>query len=123
LIETLYWKTTGKLIQLDSKQVYAKAKTIDGSPNEEGTYLEYSLQAALSLSDFDFLKNAKVELFYNDNTKDTIELTKFLLHKYDFLQVGFMIDEAWYECDNRNYVLKKGGRSLGGHAVNLAGYD
>ena len=123
LIETLYWKMTGKLIQLDSKQVYAKAKTIDGSPDEEGTYLEYSLQAALSLSEFDFLKNAKVELFYNDKTNNTIELTKFLLHKYDFLQVGFIIDDAWYNCTSKNYILKKGSRNLGGHAVNLAGYD
>ena len=123
LIESLYWKLTGKLIQLDANQVYAKAKTIDGSPNEEGTYLEYSLQAALSLSNFDFLKDAKIELFYNDKTNNTIELTKFLLHKYDFLQVGFMIDEAWYDGNNNNYVLKKYGRSLGGHAVNLCGFD
>ena len=103
--------------------MYAKAKTIDGSPNEEGTYLEYSLQAALSLSDFDFLKSAKVELFYNDKTQQTVELTKFLLHKHDFLQVGFLIDEAWYSCTSKNYILKSYGASLGGHAVNICGYD
>lgn len=123
LIESLYWKQTGKLVQLEANQVYAKAKTIDGSPDQEGTYLEYSLQAALSLSDFDFLKNAKVELFYNDKTYDTIKLTTFLLHKYTFLQVGFMIDEAWYDCNNKNYILKSYGKNLGGHAVNICGVN
>ena len=123
LIESLYWKLTGHLVQLDSLQVYAKAKTIDGCPNEEGTMLESSLKAALNLCDFDFLRNAKVELFYNDKSESTVELTKYLLHRYDFLQVGFMIDEAWYSCNNDNYVLKSSGRQCGGHAVNLAGYD
>lgn len=123
LIESLYWKQSGKLVQLDAQQVYAKAKTIDGNPDADGTYLEYSLKAALSLCDFGFLKNASIELFYNDKTNETIELTKFLIHKYDFLQAGFIIDQAWYACTNKNYVLKSYGASLGGHAVNICGYD
>lgn len=123
LIESMYWKQTGKLIQLDSKQVYAKAKTLDGEPKTEGTYLETALAAALSLCDFSFLKGAKVETFANGKDYATIERTKFLVHRHDFLQVGFLIDEAWYACTERNYVIKSGGRSLGGHAVNIAGYD
>lgn len=43
LIESIYYKQTGKLIQLDSKQVYAKAKELDGERDMEGTYLETSL--------------------------------------------------------------------------------
>ena len=89
LIETINWKQTGRLIQLDSKQVYAKAKELDGERDMDGTYLETSLLAALQLCDFDFLKNAKIETFANRKDSDTIEKTKFLLHKYDFLQVGF----------------------------------
>ena len=60
MIESLLWKETGKLIQLDSRQVYAKAKELDGERDVNGTYLEASLQAALSLCDFNFLKNAKI---------------------------------------------------------------
>ena len=74
-------------------------------------------------SEFSFLDNAEVKTFFNDKTKDTIELTKQLLHKYDFLQAGFNIDEGWYDCSQVNYVLKARGRSLGGHAVNICGYD
>lgn len=123
LIESLYWKMTGKLIQLDSKQVYAKAKELDGERDMEGTYLETSLQAALSLCDFDFLKTARIEIFSNGKDLDTIEKTKFLIHKYGFLQAGFQIDESWHSVNGKNYVISRGGRSLGGHAVNLVGYD
>jgi C1A family cysteine protease len=62
-------------------------------------------------------------LFYNDKTDNTIETTKFLIHKYDFLQVGFRIDEGWYDVTNNNYFITPRGRGLGGHAVNLVGYD
>lgn len=39
------------------------------------------------------------------------------------MQVGFYIDQAWYYCDQDDYVLKSMGGMLGGHAVNLVGYD
>ena len=113
IIESIYWKQTGKLLQLDSKQVYAKAKELDGEKDMEGTYLETAMAAALQLCDFDFLKNAKVETFANRKNLETIERTKFLIHKYDFVQVGFQIDEAWYYCNNKNYVLTSGGKIRG----------
>ena len=125
LLESEYWKETGKIVQLDSAHVYAKAKMMDGEPDQDGTYLEYSLSAALELYGKDFVNKRKVCLFYpyGKNDPKTIDLTKFLLHKYDFLQVGFRIDDGWYNCNNENYVIKKGRYPLGGHAVNLAGYD
>jgi len=48
---------------------------------------------------------------------------KHLIHRYDFVQAGFNIDEGWYDCNKSNYILKKRGRSQGGHAVILCGYD
>lgn len=127
LVESIYWKQTGKLLQLDSHQVYALAKQLDGQVNMEGTYLEAALKSVLQLCKnddrFNFLDNAKIETFYNDNTESTIENIKFLLHKYDFLQAGFNIDEGWYDCTNSNYILKARGRNLGGHAVLICGAD
>lgn len=127
LVESLLWKRSGKLKQLDSHQVYALAKQIDGEVQMDGTYLEAAMKAVLTLCkkdpDFSFLADAKVGLFYNDNTDATIQSTKDLIHRYDFLQVGFNIDEGWYTCTQNNYVLRPHGRSLGGHAVNLCGYD
>ena len=127
LIESIYWKRTGKLLQLDSHQVYALAKQLDGNIYSEGTYLEAALKAVLTLCNkdnrFDFLKNANIGIFYNDKTNNTIEKTKQLIHKYDFLQVGFQIDEGWYNCTKLNYILKAYGNICGGHAVNICGYD
>lgn len=127
IIESIYWKKTGKLKQLDSLQVYQLAKQIDGSINEEGTYLECAMKAVLQLckkdSEFDFLKNTKINTFFNDRTQNTIELTKQLIHQHDFIQVGFNIDEGWYDCSNMNFVLRQKGMSIGGHAVGLCGYD
>lgn len=123
LIESMYWKETGRLVQLDAAQVYARAKVLDGAVDQEGTYLETALQAAIDLIDIPSIKQKKIGLFYNNKDVGTIETTKFLIHKYDFLQVGFQIDEGWYNCNNKNYVLRSFGRSYGGHAVNLVGYD
>ena len=127
LVESLLWKRSGKLKQLDSHQVYALAKKIDGEVQMDGTYLEAAMKAVLTLCkkdpEFSFLDDAKIGLFYNDNTNATIQAAKDLIHRYDFLQVGFNIDEGWYTCTQNNYVLRPHGRSLGGHAVNLCGYD
>lgn len=127
LVESIYWKKYGKLKQLDSHQVYALAKQIDGSKDSEGTYLEAACTAVIDLCkkdpEFDFMKDAHVETFFNDKTVNTIELTKQLIHKHDFLQAGFNIDEGWYDCTNMIYILKQRGQSLGGHAVNICGYD
>lgn len=123
LAESIYWKRTGKLVQLDSHQVYARAKQIDDEVNMDGTYLECALQAAIDLCAFENSKDIKIGLFYNKKDDSTILQTKDLLHKHDFLQVGFNIDEGWYDVTSKDYYIKPQGRNLGGHAVNLAGYD
>ena len=43
LVESILWKQTGKLVQLESNQVYARAKQLDGEMKTEGTTLEASL--------------------------------------------------------------------------------
>ena len=123
LAESIYWKRTGKLKQFDAHQVYALAKQLDGEVNEEGTYLEHALKAAIDLCAFENSKDVKIGMFYNTRNDQTIAETKRLLHKHDFLQVGFMIDAAWYDVTKDSYIMKTYGQSLGGHAVNLAGYD
>lgn len=127
IVESIYWKITGKLKQLDSHQIYALAKQLDGNIYTDGTYLEYAMKAVIKLckadEQFSFLNDAEVKCFFNDKTNNTIELTKQLLHKYDFLQVGFNIDEGWYNCTQTNYILKASGNNLGGHAVVICGYD
>ena len=49
IIEANIYKRTGRLINLNADQVYAKAKTMDGDPEGEGTYLETAIKAAIDL--------------------------------------------------------------------------
>ena len=122
LCEALIWKKTGKLINLNADQVYAKAKEIDGDINSDGTYLEAAIKAAFQLGGFDGT-SIKIGTIYNDGTDKTVEMVKFLLHKYDFLHAGFQITEGWYSTSNKDYYIRDYGQSLGGHAVLLCGYD
>lgn len=121
IFEAYYWKMTGKLINLNADQVYAKAKLIDGSVDEEGTYLECAIKACWQLCKFDGQPDLK--FLYNNKTSYVTEMIKFLVHKYDFVHCGFNITSGWYNCDNTNYVIDSSGNPLGGHAVIICGYD
>ena len=54
--------------------------------------------------------DVKVGMFFNTKNEETISETKHLLHKHDFLQVGFMIDEGWYDVTNNMYYIRPRGR-------------
>lgn len=123
LAESIYWKRTGTLKQFDAHQVYALAKQLDGMEQTEGTRLECSLKAVIQLCAFENFHQIKYGTFWNTRTYKTIDQTKLLIHKYDFLQAGFQIDEGWYDVTNNDFRIKQRGRSLGGHAVCIAGYD
>lgn len=122
LCEALIWKKTGKLINLNADQVYAKAKEIDGDINADGTYLEAAIKAAFQLGGF-AEADIKIGTIYNDGTDKTVEMIKFLLHKYDFLHAGFQITEGWYSASESDYFIKDRGANLGGHAVLACGAD
>ena len=118
--EAVNWKRTGKLVQLDAGQIYKKAKTMDGIPDEDGTFIEVALQSAIDLGCFS--STGKIMQLKNDQTKLLPEKIKFLVHKYDFIQAGFSITDGWYSCSKRSPVLKHTDNFLGGHAVLIVGY-
>ena len=122
LCEALIWKKTGKLINIDADQVYARAKQIDGDISSDGTYLEAAIKAAFQLGGFNG-SSIKIGTIYNDGSDNTIELVKFLLHKYDFLHMGFQITEGWYAANESDYFIRDRGANLGGHAVLACGFD
>ena len=104
--------------------MYAKAKQLDKNINEDGTYLEYAIKAAIELGGFgNQSKSIKIGFLYNGKDDLTIVQIKRLLHKYDFLHVGFLIDDAWYNANSKDYVIRRGSVSYGGHAVMACGYD
>lgn len=123
IAEALIWKKTGKLMNLNADQVYAKAKQLDGQSNADGTYLEYAIKAAIELGGFGSQsKNLNIGFIYNNNN-DIVKRIQRLIHKYDFIHAGFAIDDGWYKATNEDYIIKKGSHQLGGHAVLICGYD
>ena len=124
IIEAMIWKKTGKLIQLNADQVYARAKQLDKDINSDGTYLECAIKAAIELGGFgEQSKNIKIGFIYNRRNAETLMQIKRFIHRYSFIHAGFAIDDGWYNATNSNYVIKKGNTQLGGHAVLLCGYD
>jgi hypothetical protein len=93
----------------------------------EGTYLEESLKSVIQLCkdvpDFEFMVDAKIGTYFNEKDENTIETTKFLIHRHDIIQAGFSITSGWYDCNERNVVIEHRDDNIGGHAVNLCGYD
>lgn len=122
ICESIIWKKIGKLVNLDAHQIYAGAKILDGMKNEDGTYLECAIKAAFGLGGFDS-SNIEIGFLHNDGTDKTVEEMKFLIHKYDFVHVGFQIYDGFYSCNEQDYVAKFSGRCLGGHAMIGCGYD
>ena len=123
LLESVYWKFTGKPIQLDAKQIYKKAKTIDGNPKNDGTTLEAAMTSALMLCGFDSEKWSVEKFFKTDDISKSIETVKFLIHKYDFLLGGFHISSGWERASKTNCFVQKTKKDLGGHCVLICGYD
>lgn len=126
IIESLIWKRTGKLINLDASQVYARAKQIDGDIDTDGTYLESAYKAALELGGLGkYSKDVSLGFIYNAYPTDVLkQLVKRLLHKYEFLEAGFNITNGWYEAGERTrYKVLHGNVNYGGHAVAIVGAD
>ena len=123
ICESIIWKNTGKIVQLDAHQIYAKSKEIDGNVNSEGTYPECSLQAAINLKVFGN-KCYSIKMLGNEKNDKTIASIKHLIHLYDFLLGGFIIRTNWYDCTNsKNVIRKTNDKILGGHAVCIVGYN
>ena len=125
VIESLIWKRTGKLINLNADQVYARAKQIDNN-FDDGTYLESAYKAALELGGLgQHSKDISLGFVYNVGTTDQLkQQVKRLLHKYEFLEAGFNITDKWYTAGKgTDYKIQLGGTCLGGHAVVIVGAD
>lgn len=120
LFESLYWKKTGKLKNLNASQIYAKAKELDGRPYENGVHLIYAIQAAAKLcGESDNCKYDRIKL----NGSNTISIIKRYIHKYNFLLTSLIIHEGWTKCNKDNYTIRASNKILGAHSVVICGYD
>ena len=124
LIESIYWKETGIPIQLDANQIYAKAKEIDGKPDEDGTYPEYTLKAALHLcKDLIDVSEYDAKTYYKYAVDDLIEYSRFMIHKHMFILGGFRITKSWYNANKFRNIISKDDKFVGNHACLICGYN
>lgn len=128
ILEALYWKETGKVLQIDAAHIYAKAKEIDNATDTPGTYPEITLRCGLELANeagmLDRNKYAVRKLYAKKDPSATVETIKRTIHKNGFLAAGFKITEDWYRlCEDGVSMLETSRkRDLGGHCVVAVGY-
>lgn len=123
ILESLYWKETGKLIQFDAAHIYAKAKEIDNIEDIDGTYPEITLSVGLKLAKKFLQNNYVVKKLYNTRTDDFIIQLKRVIHKNGFLAGGFKITEDWFKLKQGDSFLDSSRKKdIGGHCVTVVGY-
>lgn len=120
-IEWWNWRQTGTKAPVAPDPIYAKAKTIDGIPDEQGTTLDAVVNAAVSLG----LANIDLPSMKVVSLPDV----KDALHRHSVMLSGFNVTEGWRWAKDDGWV--KGGTEaganydapLGEHAVVLVGYS
>ena len=111
--ENVRWRIDGYHRDIDPAPVYRYAKSIDGSPDTDGTYLECALKALIAgghLPDTCLVR-----------TFDTLRDVKYAIHRYGVCIAGFDITSGWFAPERG--VIPDGGERQGGHAVAVCGYD
>lgn len=121
ILESLYWKNSGKLLQFDAAQIYAKSKEVDGFVDLDGTYPEIAMSVGLELSKSLLTQKYKVKKIYND--ENIVSNLKRIIHKNGLIAGGFKITEDWMYLKKGNSFLDSySKKELGGHCVTIVGY-
>lgn len=116
MVENILWKRNGFVTDdINPEKLYRYAKTIDGSPDGDGTTLTAILEAVLKEGWFD-TKKCQVRVITN-----VFDL-KAAIHKYGTCIAGFDITDEWYE-GKPVIAGKASAKAVGGHAVQVVGYD
>lgn len=116
-LEALLWRRTGKPVDYDPVELYKKAKTMDGMPNDEGTTLNAVMYAMIDLGWLEGCKRSDAVFFYDSNQ------LKRAIHRYGTCLLGFNISSKWYDHNGKLVLSETGGRTEGGHAVICVGYN
>lgn len=124
--ENVLWRKRGFHKDIDPAPLYKYAKTIDGEPDGEGTYLECALKALLALGTFD-KKTCAVKTFgsswYGIGGASGLPEVKYAVHRYGACLAGFNITDEWFNPHNAVIRGDVHREFQGGHAVLVCGYD
>jgi len=123
--ENVLWRVKGYRTEIDPEPVYRYAKTVDGDPDGDGTYLGCALRGVLAGGWLDG-SVCKVKTFgssgFGLGEGDGLNELKYAVHKYGCCVAGFQITSDWFSPRD-GVVEDAGGRVEGGHAVTVCGYD
>ena len=118
ILESLNWMKTGKVIQFDADQIYAKSKETDKQMGMAGTYPDLAMAKGLDL----FPDGTKTYAVKSSTSKEVDEL-KRILHKNMFACVNMVVTKDLYDLDGTNFVYPGKGARAGGHSMVCCGYD
>ena len=118
ILESLNWMKTGKVVQFDADQIYAKAKETDGQIGRGGTFPDLAMMKGLELFP-DGNKNYVVK----SSKSDDINELKRAIHQNMFVSVNMMVTKDIYNIDGKNFVYMGDDKVAGGHSLVCCGYD
>lgn len=117
ILESLNWMNTGKIVQFDADQIYAKSKETDKDMGKGGTYPDLAMQKGLELAGLE----KKYKVCTSKSTK--IEDIKRAIHSSMFVCVNMVVSKDIYNLDERNFVYEGWDKKAGGHSMVCCGYD
>ena len=120
--EEKLWRRKGYPEQIDPAPLYKYAKSIDGDPDGDGTYLECTLEALVKKGFFGEeckIKTIGGGLFGNGSALND---EKNAIFRHGTIIAGFNISSEWFTPAN-GVIRGKVNDEQGGHAVHLVGYD
>ena len=111
------WKRTGKIVQYNADQIYAKAKETDGQMGRGGTYPDLAMAKGLELVPWGQLYVVK------SSKSDNVDELKRAIHKSMFVSVNMVVTRDLYNLDSRNFIYNGVHDKAGGHSLVCCGYD
>lgn len=114
----ILWRKEDNPVHFEPGPIYRYAKTVDGSPNTDGTSLVAVLEGLLNFRLFDPAKSSVKVL-------RIVEQVKYAVHKFGCCLVGLNVSKEWYGCNKNKSTIsgKKNSGLIGGHAVLVCGYN
>jgi hypothetical protein len=123
--ENILWRKRGYHSEIDPEPLYRYAKSIDGDPHGDGTYLECTLEALVKYGHFDGTL-CKIRTFggpgFGRDAASALLDVKYAVHKYGICMAGFNVSSEWFRPKN-GVITGATKDSEGGHAVLICGYD
>lgn len=118
ILESLNWIDTGKIVQMDADQIYAKAKMEDNQMSHGGTYPDLAMQKGLEL-----IPNGTKRYKVMSSTSSSVDELKRVIHKSMFASVNMVVTKDIYNLDDKRFIYEGWDKKAGGHSLVCCGYD